>query len=410
MNVERFISQKLAWQEKKSFSRFIIIIAITAIALSMSIMIVATCMVNGFTSEIKHKIFGFWGEIHIHKMDNNSSFEETPVHWKDIKINQLKKIPAVKSVTPYINKAAIFKTKHEIDGVILKGVDSSFDWQFISDYLVDGKPIQYNATDRFAKEIIISQQKANVLNLKIGDAVIVYFLRKNSTTPIGRKLKIVGIYKTGLEEYDSKFSLVDLRLLQQINDWDSTQMSGVEVRLNDLDKINEVNDEIYYTIIDNTMYSETIQQINPNIFEWLKLQKINEIIILAIMLLVAILNMITALIILILDRTKMIGILKALGAKNSVIRGIFLYQSMYIISRAIIIGNIIGLGLCFLQQQTGFIKLNEENYYVSHAPIAFDWIQIIAINIGAFVICVLVLYIPSRLVAKISPLNAIRFN
>ena len=368
MNLEYFISQRLSWQDKGSFSRFIIRIAIIAIALSVSIMVISTCMINGFTHEIKEKVFGFWGEIHIHNQDNNNSFEEIPIDGSKKYVSAIRKLPEVKNVTPYITKAGILKTKNDIDGIVLKGVDKNYDWKFVQQYLVSGNIIIFSDSG-FSKQILISQGKAKKLHLKTGDKVIAYFIRKDSPVPIGRKMEIAGIYNTGLQEYDEKFGIVDLDLLRQINQWDATQIGGWEVRLKDVDAMDKVNDKIYYSIIDNTLYSETIREVYPNIFEWLNLQQVNEYIILIIMVVVAVLNMITALIILILDRTQMIGILKALGAGNGSIRRIFMYKSVYIVANGLFWGNLVGIGFCLLQKYTGFIHLNEENYYLSVAPI-----------------------------------------
>ena len=372
-------------------------------------MICSICMVGGFTREIKEKIFGFWGEIHIHNLDNKSSFEAEPIDVSTININKIKSLSEVKIVSPYITKAGILKSKTEIEGIAVKGIDQHTDWTFINDYIIDGKAINYTDT-AFSKDVLISKVLANKLNLKVDDNIIVYFLKKQTTQPIGRKVHISGIYKTGLYEYDEKFVLCDLRLLQQINMWQPNEVTGLEVRLKDMGKMDAIKDKIYYTIIDNTKYAETIKEVYPSIFEWLNLQKTNEYIILLIMAVVALLNMVSALIILILDRTQMIGILKALGASTRKIEKIFIYQASYIIFYGLILGNSLAMILCLIQRYTGIIKLNEENYYLSEVPVYFDIPKILIVNILTFVICFLVLYIPSRIIGKISPIKAIRFD
>ncbi len=409
MSIERIIAQRIAHGEEQSFSRFIIRIAIIAITLSVTIMICSICMVGGFTREIKEKIFGFWGEIHIHNLDNKSSFEAEPIDVSTININKIKSLSGVKIVSPYITKAGILKSKTEIEGIAVKGIDQHTDWTFINDYIVDGKAINYNDT-AFSKDVLISKVLANKLNLKVDDNIIVYFLKKQTTQPIGRKVHISGIYKTGLYEYDEKFVLCDLRLLQQINMWQPNEVTGLEVRLKEMGKMDEIKDKIYYTIIDNTKYAETIKEVYPSIFEWLNLQKTNEYIILLIMAVVALLNMISALIILILDRTQMIGILKALGVSTRKIEKIFIYQASYIIFYGLLFGNSLAIILCLIQKYTGIIKLNEENYYLSEVPVYFDIPKILVVNILTFVICFLVLYIPSRIIGRISPIKAIRFD
>ncbi|MEZ5037151.1 MAG: FtsX-like permease family protein [Chitinophagales bacterium] len=409
MSIEKIIAQRIAHGEDKSFSRFIIRIAIIAITLSVTIMICSICMVGGFTREIKEKIFGFWGEIHIHNLDNKSSFEAEPIDVSTININKIKSLSEVKIVSPYITKAGILKSKTEIEGIAVKGIDQHTDWTFINDYIIDGKAINYTDT-AFSKDVLISKVLANKLNLKVDDNIIVYFLKKQTTQPIGRKVHISGIYKTGLYEYDEKFVLCDLRLLQQINMWQPNEVTGLEVRLKDMGKMDAIKDKIYYTIIDNTKYAETIKEVYPSIFEWLNLQKTNEYIILLIMAVVALLNMVSALIILILDRTQMIGILKALGASTRKIEKIFIYQASYIIFYGLILGNSLAMILCLIQRYTGIIKLNEENYYLSEVPVYFDIPKILIVNILTFVICFLVLYIPSRIIGRISPIKAIRFD
>lgn len=409
MSIEKIIAQRIAHGEDKSFSRFIIRIAIIAITLSVTIMICSICMVGGFTREIKEKIFGFWGEIHIHNLDNKSSFEAEPIDVSTININKIKSLSDVKIVSPYITKAGILKSKTEIEGIAVKGIDQHTDWTFINDYIIDGKAINYTDT-AFSKDVLISKVLANKLNLKVDDNIIVYFLKKQTTQPIGRKVHISGIYKTGLYEYDEKFVLCDLRLLQQINMWQPNEVTGLEVRLKDMGKMDAIKDKIYYTIIDNTKYAETIKEVYPSIFEWLNLQKTNEYIILLIMAVVALLNMVSALIILILDRTQMIGILKALGASTRKIEKIFIYQASYIIFYGLILGNSLAMILCLIQRYTGIIKLNEENYYLSEVPVYFDIPKILIVNILTFVICFLVLYIPSRIIGRISPIKAIRFD
>jgi len=372
-------------------------------------MISAVCLVGGFTKEIKEKIFGFWGEIHIHKLENSNSFEASSIHINEIDIPKIKKIDAVKYVSPYITKAGIIKTKNDIEGVVVKGVDKNFDWNFIQKYITNGQQIQYTDTG-FSKQVLVSSVQAKKLKLEVGDKFILYFLKKGAPQPIGRKVEIAGIYKTGLYEYDEKFVLCDVAMLQQINQWNKDEITGLEIRLNDINKMDKVKDEIYYTIIDNTKYAETIKEIYPNIFEWLNLQKMNEYIVLLIMAIVAMLNMISALIILILDRTQMIGILKALGATNQKIKTIFLYQASYIIFFGILIGNFIAFSVCLLQKYTGVFKLNEENYYLSEVPVFFDLPMILLINTLTFVICYLVMYLPTRIIAKIMPIKAMKFE
>lgn len=409
MNLELFIAKRLALGDKKSFSRFIIRIAMVAIALSVAVMIVSTCMVSGFSKEIKERIFGFWGEIHITNFDNNESFETTPIKKEQVLVNKIRKANDVRNVAPFIIKAGILKTKTEIEGIALKGVDKDYDWKTIQTYLKDGNILTFKDTSA-GKDILISKSTAKRLHLKVGDNVIAYFIRRDLTAPIGRRLKVCGIFHTGLEEYDKQYALVDIQLLRVLNQWKANEVAGYEVRLKNMNRMDAFKDSIYYKYVDQSVNAQTMKDINRNIFEWLDLQKINEYLILGFMILVAMLNMITALIILILDRTNMIGILKSLGANNKSITRVFIYNAAYIILNGLFWGNIIGLGICLLQHFTGFIKLNEENYYLSVAPVYFNILGILLINVGTLLICTLILLLPTRLISRISPMKAIRFE
>ena len=409
MNLELFIAKRLALGDKKSFSRFIIRIAVIAIALSVSVMIVSTCMVSGFSKEIKNRIFGFWGEIHIVSYDNTESFETLPIKKEQIQIEKLKQSKEVRNVAPFIIKAGILKTKTDIEGIVLKGVNKEYDWKTIDNYLKDGTNLTLK--DSIAsKEIMVSKSTANRLNLKVGDNIIAYFIRSDLAAPIGRKLKVVGIFHTGLEEYDKQYALVDIRLLRELNQWQENEVSGYEVRLTNMDNMDAFMDSIYYKYIDQKANAQTMKDINRNIFEWLDLQKVNEYLILGFMILVAMLNMVTALIILILDRTNMIGILKSLGTSNKSITKIFIYNAAYIVMNGLFWGNLLGIGICALQYYTGFIKLNEENYYLSVAPVDFNVWSILLINMGTLLICTVILLLPTRLISRISPMKAIRFQ
>jgi lipoprotein-releasing system permease protein len=409
VNLELFIAKRLALGDKKSFSRFIIRIAVIAIALSVSVMIVSTCMVSGFSKEIKNRIFGFWGEIHIVSYDNTESFETLPIKKEQIQIEKLKQSKEVRNVAPFIIKAGILKTKTDIEGIVLKGVNKEYDWKTIDNYLKDGTNLTLK--DSIAsKEIMVSKSTANRLNLKVGDNIIAYFIRSDLAAPIGRKLKVVGIFHTGLEEYDKQYALVDIRLLRELNQWQENEVSGYEVRLTNMDNMDAFKDSIYYKYIDQKANAQTMKDINRNIFEWLDLQKVNEYLILGFMILVAMLNMVTALIILILDRTNMIGILKSLGTSNKSITKIFIYNAAYIVMNGLFWGNLLGIGICALQYYTGFIKLNEENYYLSVAPVDFNVWSILLINMGTLLICTVILLLPTRLISRISPMKAIRFQ
>lgn len=409
MNLELFISKRLALGDKKTFSRFIIRIAIIAIALSVAVMIVSTCMVSGFSKEIKERIFGFWGEIHITNFDNNESFETSPIKKEQVLLDKIRKANDVKNVAPFIIKAGILKTKTEIDGIALKGVGKDYDWAAIKTYLKEGQLPVFNDTAA-SKDILVSMSTAKKLNLKVGSAIIAYFIRKDLSAPLGRKLRVCGIFHTGLEEYDKQYAVVDIQLLRQLNQWQPDEVAGYEIRLKDMNRMDAFKDSVYYKYIDQRVNAKTMKEINRNIFEWLDLTRLSGYLILVFAFFIAVLNMITALIILIIDRTNMIGILKSLGANNKSISRVFIYNAAYIILNGLFWGNLIGIGICLMQHFTGFIKMNQENYYLSEAPVYFNIPVIVLINIGTLIICTLILILPTRLISRISPMRAIRFE
>ena len=433
MNLEYFIARKVAAAGQKSFSRLIIRIAIIAIALCLTVMIVATSLIRGFKTEISNKIFGFWGHIHIMDTNVNRSFEATPINKNQTFYPHLDTIASIgylgrptflgrdtggdlvrkqtnggiKHIQMFAYKPGIIKTKKEIEGIVLKGIGRDYDWENLKEYLIAGDTIQF-PTDKASEDIIISEQTANRLELGVGKQFIVHFIKGKSQ--LKRRFRVSGIYKTGLEEYDRKFALVDIRRVQALLGWEEDMIGGFEVYIDDIDDLVEINEFIYIEELPNNLFSQTIRDKFPSIFEWLALQDINEIVILILMIIVALINMVTALMILILERTNMIGIMKALGSTNWSIRKIFLYYAAYIIGIGLFWGNLIGLLFCFLQKKFEFIRLSEADYYLSVAPIELNLWTILMLNIGTLVITVLFLIIPSYLVTSITPVKAIRFK
>ncbi len=408
MNLEFFITKRIAFRQGKSFSGFIIKIAIAAVALSMAVMIITTATVNGFQHEVSRKIFGFWGHIHITKYKLNAAhYEDTkPISKHQNFYPNIDSIEGIRHIQVYANKAGIIKTDTDIEGILLKGIGSDFDWSFLTDCMVSGKSFSLNDSTR-SNNIVISATTANRLQLAVGDKMAVYFVQRPVRV---RQFTISGIYKTALEEYDEKYAIIDIKHIQKLNKWTDDEVGGFEVFLDDVQELDKYSDVLYYHINNHTLLAQTIKEINPNIFEWLALQNMNEYVILLLMVLVAIINMITALLILILERTNMVGIMKALGANNWSIRKIFLYNATFIIGLGLIIGNLLGLGICVLQQQFGIIQLPEESYYINVAPIAINWFSIILLNVGTMLVCVIAMIIPSYLVTHIDPIKAIRFK
>ncbi len=417
----------------KSFSRVIIRIAVVAVALSVAVMILTTALIRGFKHQISDKIFGFWGHIHITSADVGRSIVETrPVSIEQDFYPSLDTIGrlsyleqreifgyelpfqwprttrgGIRHIQVFALKPGIIKAGDQIEGIILKGVGRDFDWSFLEQYLVKGRPLDLDS-ETPSREVLISQQTADRLELDTGDQFVVHFVERNQQ--IRRRFKVAGIYKTGLEEYDRRFALVDIRVIQQLMGWDSTEVAGFEIFLDDIRDLDVFTEYIYYEVLPNDLWAETIREKFPSIFEWLELQDINEVVIIVLMLIVSVLNMVTMLLILILERTNMIGILKALGHTNWGIRKIFLYYATWIIGLGLLWGDLFGLGLAFLQQRFGLIRLSEADYYLKVAPIELDFWVILAINLGTLIVILLCLLLPSWLVARISPVRAIRFR
>ena len=406
MSTESFIARKILVNSPRSFSRYIVTIAIIAVSISLSVMIVSTALVNGFQNEISSKVYGFWGHIHITKYGFGRSFEDDPLPKNQAFYPALQEHENVRSIQVFANKAGIIKTEDQIEGIILKGVGDDFRWDFFKKYLVKGST--FNSADSVvSRHILISSQTASRLSLDTGDLVNVYFIQN---PPRLRRLEVKGIYNSGLEEYDKYYALVDIRHIQRLNDWQDNMVSGFEVYVNDVDELEKTAEQIYSQILGPDLTAQTIKEIYPNIFDWLELQNFNEALILSLMTLVAAINMITCLLILILERTNMIGILKALGAQNNSIRRIFLYKAGYILVFGMGAGNLLGIGICLLQKRFEFIRLPEESYYVSVAPVDLNVLSILILNAGTFIICMLALLLPAILAGKITPVKAIRFQ
>ena len=420
MNFPFFLAKRVAASGQKSFARLIIRIATAAVALSIAVMIIATSLIKGFKSEISGKMFGFWGHIHVTSTQMTTSFEPSPINATPNFMGKLKTIKnvdfteggksqktfgGVRHVQSYATKAGIIKTKTNFEGIVLKGVGRDFDWSFVEQNLVEGRKIMPSDT---SKDIIISKSTANRLNLKTGNKFVVHFVQNNQQQQ--KLFQICGIYNTGIEEYDKKFALVDLSQVQELLGWNNNQVAGFEVFVDDLRDLKEMNKYIYNELITNDLTSQTIKEEQPSIFDWLDLQDVNEWVILILMLAVGVINMVTALLILILERTNMIGTLKAMGATNPGIQQIFLYYGAIIIGIGLLIGNVVGLGISWLEKTFKFIKLPEADYYLSYAPIQFDFLTILGLNILAFLLTTTFLLLPTLLVTSITPVKAIKFK
>lgn len=371
-------------------------------------MIVTTALVNGFKSEISRKIFNFWGHIQVRSFDKGSvAYDDVaPISRQQPFYKELDTMQGISHIQTFAIKSGIIKTDDNIEGLVLKGIADDFSWSQFSSYLIEGRPLQMNDTVA-ANEVIISQTTAERLHLKLGDKVTIYFVQQ---PPRVRRWDIVGIYKTGLTEYDQMYALTDIRHLQKLNEWTPEQVGGFEIFLDRVDDLPYWSDKVYYEMIGEGLMSQNLKEINPNIFEWLNLQDMNERVIITLLTIVALINMVTVLLILIIERTNMIGILKAIGADNTLIQRIFLYNSAAIVLIGIVTGNILGLSICFAQKYFQFIRLPEDSYYISVAPIAINWVEVLLINLATIGICLIALRLPVSLVNRIQPIKAIRFN
>ncbi len=367
-------------------------------------MILSVAIITGFKTEIQDKVRGFVGDIQIYRYDLNGSFEKSPFVPNDTTINSLKNNPDLVTFYPFATKPAIIAANEEVEGVNFKGVDRTYDWQFIKKHLVAGTIINFNDSSR--NQLLISAYTADRLKLKVGDSFIMHFIQN---PPKPRKFSIVGIYDIGIENIDKGFVLGDINIIRNLNNWLPNQTGGIEVRVKDFNKLKEVAADVYANL-ELKLRSRSVQESTPEIFTWLSLLDVNTRVLLILMMIVGVINMITALLIMILERTTMIGLLKALGISNYSVTKIFLYNAIYLVGLGLVLGNILGLGLAYLQQYTHIFKLDQTNYYLAQVPIEVHFLDVLLLNVATIVVCFLVLLIPSMLVSRITPLKAIRFK
>lgn len=379
-----------------------------AIALGMVMMLVSIATGMGLQQKIREKVSAFGGDILISNFDGNNSAETiNPISIHQDFYPKFTSVPEVSHIQAVATRSGIIRTETDFEGVMVKGLTDDYDWTRIQDYLLEGRfP---NFKEGLNSEMLISKYLANRLGFVLGDKVIVYFVRQEEGKPVPLRLDIVGIYESAYQEFDKVYVMTDIRHIRRVNRWEKDEVGAFEVFVDDFDNVQEINNRVYENS-GSFLRSMTIGERNFFIFEWIKLFDFNILLIIAVMILIAGINIIVALLVLILERTRMIGILKALGSSDWTVRKIFIYNAMYLIGLGLFWGNLIGIGLIAAQHYLGIVTLDPSTYYVAEAPVYFSWSYILLLNLGVFVLCVLMLLIPSYIITKISPVKSIRFE
>lgn len=415
MNFELFIARKVHFSKSEGDRKVTppaIRIAITGIALGLATMFVAVAIVVGFKKEVRNKVIGFGSHIQITNFDSNASYETNPIYVNDSLINALRHFPGVCQVEVYATKPGILKTETDFQGIVLKGIDEGFDWRFFKEHLKEGELPEINP-DKLSTDVLVSRYLANLLGLECGDSFLSYFVQ-DDVRP--RKFYIRGIYDTGFIDYDKLFVIADIKQVRRLNGWDNDAVSGVELFVSDYDQLDVIAENLYFHLQEkkdragNALYARSIKELNAMIFSWLNVLDMNVVIILVLMMAVAGFTMISGLLIIILERTNMIGILKALGQQNGSIRKVFLYISSFLIGKGMIWGNVIGLAVCFVQAKFELLTLDPSNYYLDAVPIDLSFTSWLLINVGTLAVSLLMMLGPSFLITRINPAQTIRFE
>ncbi len=406
LNFASFIASRISFRSQRTFSKLIVRIAVAGIMLGLGVMILSFAIMKGFKQEVREKIRGFSGDITVLKLDLNTSYENSPFADTGAFAAKIRSNKLFTHVMSFATIPCIIKANDEIEGVVMKGVNREYDWSFINKSLVAGRVIDFTDTTASQKQILISQRTADRLRLKVGDDFLMYFVRESLRK---RKFKIVGIFTTGVEDVDKTFVIGDMGLVRKINAWPNNTIGGLEVRLANFDQLDAANSAIG-EIIPTDLKTFTVVENYSGIFDWLSKIDMNTDIMLVLMLIVAVINMVSALLIMILERTTMIGMLKAFGAQTWAIQKIFLINAFYLIGLGLILGNLFGLGISYIQYYTHWIKLDQTSYYMTFVPIKIEWLDVVLLNLGTLVISLIVLIVPSMLVSRVSPVKAIQFK
>lgn len=390
-------------------------IALFGIILGLVVLILSVAIVTGYKSEVGKKVIGFGSHLQIVNLDSNQSFETNPISQNQPFLKDLKKIDGIRHVQIFATKPGIIRTDDEIQGVVLKGIGPDFDWSFFLENKVAGEPFVVQDSIR-SNNVWISKQMADLLKLKLGDDLSMFFIPKSEVIPKQRKFQIAGIYQTSLEEFDRMIVLVDINHIRRLNNWKDDEISGFEILVNDFNTLDEQEKAVHNLLLQNmspdspVLHVISVREKYRHIFDWLSLLDMNVWIILVLMVLVAGFNMVSSLLVIILERTQMIGILKAMGARNWSIRKVFIYFSVLLILKALFWGNILGIGICLLQQYTHILKLDPASYYLEYVPVHLTFLHLVLLNVGTILVTTLMLLLPSYFITKVSPEKTIRFE
>ncbi len=411
LKLSSFIAHRIAFNRNYSFSKFIIRLSVAATAISVAAMLITLAFANGFQQKVSEKVFNFWGHARIQQAAPYTSINsgESPINASPTLVAEMKNRPNIKDVYPYATRYAILKTKDDLQGILLKGIDSSYSFDRLKEFMVEGNAVGFNDST-YSRDIMISHKTAQELKLKLNDRVMFYFIKSDGSIRPDR-LTVKGIFKTGIAEFDNSFSMGDIQLIRRLNGWKNSQIGGYEIVLNDHKQVDTVINQLpNLKGFGQTWIVENIRDYVPNIFDWLNMQDTTRNVLIGIMIIVALINMVTCLIILVLERIRMVGVLKAIGASNWMIQKIFIRHGLLIALKGILIGAAIGLGVLYVQVKTGFIKLDEDAYLMPTAAVKISVAEVLVICGATLVICMLVLLIPSLIVKRLSPVMAIRFK
>jgi len=417
LNTNLYIAQRIfsAKENRNNLSHRIVNIALFGIVLGLVVLILSVAIVTGYKSEVGRKVIGFGSHLQIVNLDSNQSFETAPISEVQPFIQELKRIEGIRHVQVFATKPGIIRTDDEIQGVVLKGIGPDFDWSFFQENKVAGEPFHVQDTVR-SNKVWVSKQMADLLKLKLGDDLIMFFIHQSEFVPRQRKFELAGIYKTSLEEFDRMFVLVDINHIRRLNNWKNDEVSGFEILVNDFKTLSDQEKEVHHLLLRNSVADGPVLQVVSikekyrHIFDWLSLLDMNVWIILVLMVLVAGFNMVSSLLVIILERTQMIGILKAMGARNWSIRKVFLYFSVLLILKALVLGNLLGVGICLIQKYTHVLRLDPTSYYLDYVPINLNVWHLLLLNVGTVSVTLLMLLLPSYFITKVSPEKTIRFE